>query len=168
MQMEEHREAGEAREGAAECDTCRANRGEVRTLGGALYQDGLWRLEHVFEPVPVAGWLVLKPLRHVEAFAELTEEEASVFGPLVRRITQAMTKVLAPSKVYVCLFAEHPRAAHVHVHLIPRAPGLPPEYRGPGIFRLLSEARTAGRSLVDTAEAERVATAIRDRLATPS
>jgi diadenosine tetraphosphate (Ap4A) HIT family hydrolase len=146
------------------CGTCRANRGELPTPGGVIYQDGLWRVEHVVEPIPMVGWLVLKPLRHVEAFADLTPDEAASFGPLVRRITTAMTEVLAAAKVYVCLFAEAAGFAHVHVHLIPRLEDTPSDRRGPQVFEYLREAAAEGRNLGDIADAERAASAVRARM----
>ena len=97
-------------------------------------------------------------------FVDLSPEEAAVVGPLVRRATRAMTAVLAPARVYVCLFAEAAAAAHVHFHLIPRFAATPRELRGPRVFDLLREAMAQGRSLVDVAEAEPVAGAIRDRM----
>ena len=145
----------------ADCLTCRANRGEVSTPGGALYQDDLWRLEHTFGPLPLAGWLVLKPRRHVESVAELTEAEALALGPLIRRASAALTAVLGCPKVYVICFAEAAGAAHVHFHLVPRAADLPPDRRGPRVFEYLREARQRGVDLVDPAEAERVALAVR-------
>ena len=145
-----------------DCLTCRANRGELMAPGGVIYEDVLWRLEHSLEPIPMIGWLILKPLRHVEAYADLTPDEAASLGPLARRITRAMTEVLAPARVYVCLYAE--AVSHVHFHLIPRDPGMPREHWGPGVFDLLSAASDQGRSLADVEAAARAAMAIRERL----
>lgn len=94
------------------CLTCRFNRDEIASLGGPIYRDALWRLEHVNEPIPLVGWLVLKPMRYVEAFADLTEEEAAAFGPLTRRVTQAMTEVLRPIKTYLSLFTDRAPTRH--------------------------------------------------------
>jgi diadenosine tetraphosphate (Ap4A) HIT family hydrolase len=149
-----------------DCVACRANRGEIVAPGAALYDDGLWRLEHTFEPIPMVGWLVLKPIRHVETLADLSSEEAALLGPLLQRITQAMNETLAPAKVYAALFAE--AVAHLHIHLIPRAADLPEMYRGPGAFALLSEAAHSGANLGDVREAQRVALAIKARLAQAS
>jgi len=78
-------------QGAAEvsvaCLTCRITRGELPSPGGAIYEDNLWQMQHDIEPISLIGWLILKPLRHAEAFAELTVREAAMFGPLTRRIT---------------------------------------------------------------------------------
>lgn len=150
-------------EPTASCLACRATRGEIVPPGGALYDDGGWRLEHAIEPIPMVGWLVLKPLRHVERLADLTPEEASAIGPLLRSITQAMDETLAPAKVYAALFAE--AVAHLHIHLIPRGPDMEEAYRGPGVFQLLSAAARSRTSQGDVAEALRVAQAIKAWLA---
>ncbi len=150
----------------SDCISCRANQDEIVTPGGALYDDGLWRLEHTFEPIPMVGWLVLKPLRHVETLADLTSEEAAALGSLLQRIPQAMRETLAPAKIYSVQFAE--LVAHLHIHFIPRAADLPEAYRGPAVFNLLKEANETGRNLGDVGASERVALAIKARLSQPS
>ena len=150
-----------------DCGTCRANRGELAAPGGVVYEDALWRAEHAIEPIPMVGWLVLKPLRHVEAFADLTPEEAAAFGPIAHRLTRAMTAVLGAVKVYVCLFAEAEQFTHIHVHLIPRLADAAPERRGPRVFEYLREANAHGNRW-DVAEAARAADAIRATLASSS
>jgi diadenosine tetraphosphate (Ap4A) HIT family hydrolase len=71
-------------------------------------------------------------------------------------------RVLAPARVYVCLYAE--AVSHVHFHLIPRYHETAEEHRGPGVFELLSAASNQGRSLVDVEAAAWAAPAIRERL----
>jgi diadenosine tetraphosphate (Ap4A) HIT family hydrolase len=154
--------SGEAHE--SECGTCRANRGEIPTPGGVIYQDELWRLEHTFEPIPLVGWLVLKSLRHIEVFADFTDDEAATLGPLIRRTTAAMLEALQPTKVYVCQFSEAEGFAHLHFHLIPRFADTPAELRGPHVFDLLRQATEQRRNLADLAEAAKAADAIRDVL----
>lgn len=147
------------------CGTCRANRGELPAPGGVIYEDALWRLEHIIPPLPRAGWLVLKPLRHVEAFADLSDEEAAAFGPLVRRSMAALRAVLQPAKIYLCQFSEAEHFAHIHFHLIPRAVDAPPEQFGPAVFALLSQAAREGRNLAPLADAEWIAAAVRTQMA---
>lgn len=149
------------------CVTCRANRGEIPAPGGVIYEDALWRLEHTFEPIPMVGWLVLKPLRHIESIADLTLDEAAELGPLLRRVTGAMTDVLKPVKVYVSLYAEAENAAHIHIHVIPRHEGLAEERRGPWVFHFLAEAHRERRNLGDVDAAGQAANAIRARLEMP-
>jgi diadenosine tetraphosphate (Ap4A) HIT family hydrolase len=93
------------------CIACRANQGQLRAPGGVIYQDGLWQLEHILEPIPMEGWLVLKPLRRVEAFSDLTTDEAAAFGLLARRASEAMMQTLVPTRIYVVLFASAVRIA---------------------------------------------------------
>lgn len=146
------------------CITCRYNRDEIVPLGGVIYQSDLWRLEHMSEPLPMVGWLVLKPMRHVEHFAELTKGEAETFGPLTRRITRTMTEVLQPVKIYLSMYMEAQGFAHLHVHLIPRFADTPQARRGTGVFDYLRECMKSGRNLADPAEAVRCAEALRLRL----
>jgi diadenosine tetraphosphate (Ap4A) HIT family hydrolase len=146
------------------CLTCRISRGEIPSPGGVIYQDALWQLQHDIEPISLVGWLVLKPLRHLEAFADLTEEEAAAFGPLTRRITRAMTTVLQPARIYLSLYAEGQGFAHLHVHLIPRYPDTPLDRRGPGIFAYMRERATNAQDEKKIAAAEVAATAIHELL----
>ena len=146
------------------CGTCRANSGELSAPGGAIYQDTCWRLEHILPPIPLAGWLVLKPLRHVEALADLSREEAATFGPLIQRTTAAMRAVLQPARIYLCQFSEAEGVAHIHFHLIPRTTDVPAELRGPAVFDLLSTSRREGRDLASPQEAERIAREVREQL----
>jgi diadenosine tetraphosphate (Ap4A) HIT family hydrolase len=113
---------------------CRANRGELHPPGGVLYDDRLWRLEHMLMPAVLPGWLILKPLRHIESLSELTVAESAALGPLLRRITAALEAATGAERVYTVLLAEAVR--HVHIHLIPRRAGLPESCRGPRIFDL--------------------------------
>ena len=149
------------------CVTCRANRGEIAAPGGVIYQDAHWRLEHTFEPIPMVGWLVLKPLRHVEMIADLTPDEAAALGTLLRRAAGAMRDVLNPVKVYVSLYAEAENAAHIHFHLIPRHDDLAEDRLGPWVFHFLAEAHRERRNLGDVEAAGRAAGAIRARLQAP-
>jgi diadenosine tetraphosphate (Ap4A) HIT family hydrolase len=80
--------------------TCKANRGELRAPGGVIHNDALWQVEHILEPLPMLGWLIVKALRHVTAFADLTDDEAATFGPLVRRSMAALQRATAAEKVY--------------------------------------------------------------------
>lgn len=132
--------------------------------GGVIFQDAHWRLEHILPPIPLAGWLVLKPLRHIEALGDLSTGEATTFGPLVQRISAALSAAVQPAKVYLCQFSEAQHFAHLHFHLIPRAADLPTERRGPAVFELLSITRGEGRDLAPPEEAERIALAVRERL----
>jgi len=144
-----------------QCIACRLHRGDLSAPGGPIYRDDLWVLEHIIEPIPMAGWLVLKPVRHVESFAELTPDEASAFGPLTRRVTIAMTEVIRPAKIYLSMYMEGANAAHLHVHLIPRMDDTTPNRRGPWIFEYARESTVTRTNLGDVALATQVASRVR-------
>jgi diadenosine tetraphosphate (Ap4A) HIT family hydrolase len=148
----------------SDCGTCKANRGELAAPGGVVYEDAHWRAEHAIEPIPMLGWLVVKPLRHVESWAELTAEEADAFGTISRRLSRAIVATTGAAKVYLCQFGEAEHFAHVHVHLIPRAHDLPSDRRGPRVFDYLRAAHAEGNQ-ADPAAAARIVEAIRRHLA---
>jgi diadenosine tetraphosphate (Ap4A) HIT family hydrolase len=144
-----------------DCVACKANAGLLQAPGGVIYQDALWRLEHILSPAPLAGWLVLKPKRHCEGLDFLTVAEAAALGPLMRRVSGALRAATGAEKIYSILLAEG--VAHVHFHLIPRRPDLPMDVRGPRIFDLLRRAAEAGKSVPD-AEAAAMAEVVRHQL----
>jgi diadenosine tetraphosphate (Ap4A) HIT family hydrolase len=104
---------------------------------------------------------VLKPLRHCEGLEALTEAEAAALGPLLRRICHALKAVTGAAKIYSLFLGE--AVAHLHIHLIPRAPDHPEAFRGPRIFELHRRAAETGQGVPD-AEAVTVAVAVRQRL----
>ena len=122
--------------------------------------DEFWRLAHAFGTA-LPGWLVLLPRRHVTSIADLTGPEAADLGNWQLRGSRAVQQVTGCAKTYVVAFAEAKGHSHVHFHLIPRSPELPPELRGPGVFELLTRPESEH---VTPAEMDRLALAIRERL----
>ena len=102
----------------------------------------------------VPGWLVVAPLRHVEAIDRLDPGEQVELGPLLARVGAALRAATPAEKLYVNVFAEV--VPHLHVHLIARPPELAPERRGARLF--LDPARA------QPAEVARVAAAVRQAL----
>jgi diadenosine tetraphosphate (Ap4A) HIT family hydrolase/predicted kinase len=141
--------------------TCRHDRGELFSVGGVIYQDTFWHIEHI-TPLAVPGWLVLKPIRHVEHVADLSGDEAiQQFGPLVQLTAAALRATTNAAKVYVVMFAEREANAHIHFHLIPRRHDDPSELRGPGVFECLRRAFEEPASSADVAAAERICHVVR-------
>ena len=122
----------------ADCRTCelvaRRDSGQAPPWDRIVRTPG-WDVAHAYGTA-VEGWTVLALRRHVTAVADLTEDEASELGPLVTSVSRALHEAVGCEKTYVAQFAEHPQHPHVHVHVIPRDAGLPPEHRGPGVFTL--------------------------------
>jgi diadenosine tetraphosphate (Ap4A) HIT family hydrolase len=146
------------------CHTCelteRRDRGEAPTWDSIIRTDG-WDLAHAYDTA-VEGWLVLVARRHITTVADLTPDEATDLGSLVRSVSTALTTTLGCAKTYLVQFAEHPLHPHVHVHVIPRASDLAPEHRGPGIFALLGV--EADRCVPET-RMDEIARAVRKLLA---
>ena len=99
-----------------------------------------WRVAHDFNS-SLDGWLILLPLRHVQALDELTVEEAHALGDLLRKASVALKSVTGCVKTYVMLFAEAEGFAHLHVHVVPRMADQPDDRRGPDVFGYLKDGR---------------------------
>ena len=99
---------------------------------------GGWRVAHDFNS-SLEGWLILAPLRHVHSLDELTPEEATALGELLRESSIALRSVTGCVKTYVMLFAEAEGFAHLHVHVVPRMQDQPADRRGPAVFGYLKD-----------------------------
>lgn len=121
-----------------DCWTCRSNSGEKRiSPGPVIYEGQYWLVDHVY-PTRLKGWLVLVLKRHAEALHELTAGEFEELGRLQALVTRALAAETGCVKEYTACLAESEHHQHVHVHIVPRAPDLPAELRGPRIIRLLA------------------------------
>lgn len=100
-------------EGCLACDLT----AERRPLpGGMIWQSAHWRVEHCVGPLGV-GTLLLKPLRHVEAIAELTVDEAAELGLVLRRTSDVVSQLCDPEQVYACLWS-HAGRRPGHIHFV--------------------------------------------------
>lgn len=97
-----------------------------------------WRVAHDFNS-SLEGWLVVAPLRHIEALHELTADEAVALGDLLRKASIALRAMTGCDKTYVMLFAEAEGFAHLHLHVVPRMSDLPEDRRGPAVFAYLKD-----------------------------
>lgn len=116
----------------ADCFVCRKHRGEIPVPGGALHEDALVYCSHVFDPernpAPYLGHLIVEPKRHAPGLADLTDDEARAVGALAARASRALYAEGA-EWVYAAVLGHH--VAHLHLHLIPRYPGTPPDHWNP-------------------------------------
>ena len=117
---------------ALDCFVCRKHRGEISIPGGAIYEDDLVYASHVQIPEGQAtaylGYLMVEPRRHAAGLADLTDAEAQAMGLMVTRLSRALTAVMEAEYIYSFVLGH--RAAHLHVHVVPRYPGAPREYWG--------------------------------------
>ena len=97
---------------------------------------GGWRVVHAFN-TSLRGWLVLVPLRHIERFSELTDDEAAAFAPLARACSRALEEEVGCAKTYVVVLGEQQGFEHLHAHVIPRMRDFDEAIKGTGVFSLL-------------------------------
>ncbi|MBI5654964.1 HIT family protein [Candidatus Uhrbacteria bacterium] len=112
----------------ADCLACDVNAGRIQVPGGFIHRDDKWVVDHIVgmkpgEPIPLKGFLIICPSRHVERIDELTPWEMSAFSTLLRDVTRAVGLTLKPQKIYVCSFGE--AVKHVHWYVIPRYAEMP-------------------------------------------
>lgn len=103
------------------CLACDLTNGRQSLPGGLIWQSAHWRVEHCVGPLGV-GTLLVKPLRHVEAIAELTVDEAAELGPALRRTSAVVAELCQPEQVYACLWSHAGRRpGHIHFVVQPAA-----------------------------------------------
>jgi diadenosine tetraphosphate (Ap4A) HIT family hydrolase len=112
-----------------------------RDIGEAPIWDSIlrtqnWDIVHCND-TSLLGWIVVIARRHIESIDQLTYAEALELGGLLRKVSQALKKVIKCNITYVIQFAEAAGHRHVHFHIVPRMADLPEEYRGVRIFKLL-------------------------------
>ncbi|GAA4620906.1 hypothetical protein GCM10023196_006710 [Actinoallomurus vinaceus] len=98
------------------CLSCDLISGARPLPGGRIRESSGWVVEHCVGPLGV-GTVVVKPLRHVVHVADLDEAESAALGPLLRRTAAAVTEVVRPEQVYVCLWS-HAGGVPGHIHFV--------------------------------------------------
>lgn len=121
-----------------ECLSCQSISGVKRISPGPTIHEGhYWLVEHAY-PSKLKGWLVIVLKRHAEALHELELEELEELARLTHRVTRLLRQTLGCEKEYMMCIAEGQGFKHIHVHLVPKPPDLPPELKGPRIFALIA------------------------------
>jgi len=88
-----------------------------------VWGDDLWRLTTV-SVGELAGYSYLSPRRHIAHITDLDGDEASTFGEVVARASNAVKDETGAELVYLYVFGGG--LDHFHVHLAPhREPGSP-------------------------------------------
>lgn len=107
------------------CVGCEVVEGSIKTPGGFIYQDEFWTVTHSIssDGAPLKGMLILQPKRHCTHLADLSLEEISNLGLLLRETCKALNELLHPVKVYACSVGEGVK--HVHFMIMPRMAGMP-------------------------------------------
>lgn len=101
---------------ASHCLACDLTAGREPLPGGSILQTEHWAVEHCVGPLGV-GTLIVKPLRHVTRFADLTLAESPEFGPLVQRVSAAILAETGADQTYICEWS-HAGWEPVHIHFV--------------------------------------------------
>jgi len=116
------------------CIACDLASGKQSLVGGTIHRSQLWTVEHCFGPLGV-GTLIVKPLRHVVRFAELTSDEAAEFGPLLHTVTSALGEELGPDQTYITEWSHAGFVAgHIHFVVQPAWDAQREQFARPGPF----------------------------------
>jgi histidine triad (HIT) family protein len=119
-------------EPAAPCPECEIVAGRRVPPGGVVARWPGFVLHAIDGPTPVAGWLVLAPVRHVRAVFDLPDAEAARLGALAGHVLRTMKAALRAEHAYSIALGE--ALHHAHIHLVPRYADTPARLRGPRIF----------------------------------
>lgn len=85
-----------------------------------------WRV--VVHKSGLEGWLLVVPRRHMLAISDLTIEEATELGLILREATRTLVEVLGAKKTYVMQFSEE--TPHLHFSVVPRMLDIPDDRKG--------------------------------------
>jgi len=101
-----------------DCLTCIFNQDASKAPGGRIKEYEYWILEHINEPIPVLGWLVLKTKRHTEGVVGLNKNEAKELGHILHVVPKALKKIVQAENIHIISMNE--LVKHIHIHIIPR------------------------------------------------
>ena len=73
-------------------------------------------VEHCIGPLGV-GTLIVKPVRHVTAVADLNPGETAELGGLLKQTASAVRELTKSDQVYVCLWS-HANRTPGHIHFV--------------------------------------------------
>lgn len=103
-------------EKADSCLACELISGATPLPGGTIHRSERWVVEHCVGPLGV-GTLIVKPIRHVVHVADLSSDETSELGDLLRKTSIAVSELTEADQVYVCLWS-HANRQPVHIHFV--------------------------------------------------
>jgi diadenosine tetraphosphate (Ap4A) HIT family hydrolase len=99
---------------------CRPEIADAQFRRTRVWEDDLWRLSAVLQG-PIPGFAHLEPKRHIPYVTDLDGPEAVSLGPVLARVTTALTAAAGGDLAYVYVFGD--RVAHLHLNLAPHRDG---------------------------------------------
>lgn len=101
---------------SGECVLCRRAVALDAADPGWLLRTRHWGVS-MHPAMPVPGWVAAQTLRHTEGLARLDGAEAAELGPLLSRLSAALTRVTGSERVYTYSLGEG--CPHTHILLGP-------------------------------------------------
>jgi diadenosine tetraphosphate (Ap4A) HIT family hydrolase len=142
------------------CLTCQYNKDSEKSPGGWIKEYNYWILEHINEPIPVLGWLVLKTKRHAEGITGMNSDEAKELGEILNIVPKLQKELCNAGQIYVMCFTE--LVSHLHIHLIPRH--IDETKKGPELFGLIDEVRKDNSKAVNVQESIKIVKQLKQKL----
>ena len=96
--------------------TCRLTAGDAVLPGGRIIATDHWVVGHCIGPLGI-GTLILKPMRHCTGVANLDADEAAELGPLLKKVSAAITELADADQVYSSLWS-YSRSGPTHIHFV--------------------------------------------------
>lgn len=142
------------------CLTCQYNTDHEKSPGGWIKEYNYWILEHINEPIPVLGWLVLKTKRHTEGITGMNSDEAKELGDILNTVPKLQKELCNAGQIYVMCFTE--LVSHLHIHLIPRH--INETKKGPELFDLIDVVRQDNTMAISVQESIELVKQLKEKL----
>lgn len=142
------------------CLTCQYNKDPEKSPGGWIKEYNYWILEHINEPIPVLGWLVLKTKRHTEGITGMNGDEAKELGEILNTVPKLQKELCIAGQIYVMCFTE--LVSHLHIHLIPRH--VDETKKGSELFGLIDEVRKDHSKAINVQESIELVKQLKQKL----
>ena len=102
-----------------DCFICRKHNGrEAGPPGGYIYEDEHWMVCHAPGRLGPLGTLFIESRRHFLDYAEMTDQESTSLGTLMRKIYSALRQNTNAERIYQLTTMEG--MPHFHSWLVPR------------------------------------------------
>ncbi|WP_085991084.1 HIT family protein [Oceanobacillus senegalensis] len=119
-----------------------------------------WVISHGPLSSQLLGYIYLEPKRHVEDWAQFTEEELAEMGALMKEVEEAIQKILPIDRLYMVAISEAVR--HLHVHLIPREEGM--KVKGTALIEQATQQKVKSTATVTHEQLEQFCNQLRIQL----
>ena len=102
-----------------DCFICRKHNGlEATPPGGYIYEDSHWIVCHAPANLGPLGTLFIESKRHFLDYAEMTDEESSTLGNVMKKIYVALRLHTNAERIYQVTLIDG--VPHFHTWLVPR------------------------------------------------